>query len=452
MGTIGKAISLSGVTKLPRDDYGFYDRFKQIQERKKTQQPAYDPYKDFVKIDKTLQPAWANELSKLGSETIKKIQDVRAKNPNNQAEIVRIMQEEYNPKASAIISGNTNALDYMAGAISKGYADPEVLRSIATSQNIEDIQKAILAAQDPSVNVSPTGSFFGNAGTRYNIGKDLDFGTEDYNQILPPNQRNLGERTEIISRLGLNPKVKEDRIKQIASNPTFQRKVFYDNPQLRGAINSGQAEQIFIDEATKLLGSVPSEKLGTPTYRENDKPSQPEKVKEEKNKTKVSGNSVQTPNVRWEKYDNPDGDVVLTPKRTNLSNDPEITFTTASINDEGAVTEAKEQSLTGRVSGVIIKPNGRTIIKVTDDKGDTFNVGAASSTTNNLDKVKSVYDFTPQEVNTMIKSGGTLTGDVKNAKKSSAQKHPLPEGKPMRGKKGGIWYIWDENKGKYVQE
>ena len=415
MGTIGKAISLGAVTKLPRSDYGFYDRFKQIQERKKTQEPAYDPYKDFVKIDKTLQPAWANELSKLGSETIKKIQDARAKNPNNQAEIVRIMQEEYNPKASAIISGNTNALDYMAEAISKGYADQEVLRSIATSQNIEDIQKAILAAQDPNVSISPTGGFYGNAGTRYNTGKDLDFGTEDYNQILPPNQRNLGERTEIISRLGLNPKVKEDRIKQIAANPTFQRKVFYENPQLRGAINSGQAEQIFIDEATKLLGSVPSEKLGTPTYRENERVQKAKSV-EEKKKPNIRGNTVFNNNVRWEKYITPENKTILTPKRTNLQNDPEITFVSAAFNDDGEALSGQEKEVVGKVSEVVINPNGRTVIKVSTENG-LVNVGAASKTSNNLDKIKSVYDFTPQEVDAMIQSGESASGDVKTVKK-----------------------------------
>lgn len=31
-------------------------------------------------------------------------------------------------------------------------------------------------------------------------------------------------------------------------------------------------------------------------------------------------------------------------------------------------------------------------------------------------------------------------------------KYPLPAGRPRRGKKGGAWYVWDENTGTYIPE
>ena len=281
MGTIGKAISLGAVTKLPRSDYGFYDRFKQIQERKKTQEPAYDPYKDFVKIDKTLQPAWANELSKLGSETIKKIQDVRAKNPNNQAEIVRIMQEEYNPRASAIISGNTNALDYMTNALTKGYASQKVIHAIATGQSLDDIAKIISDEGDSRVKIDATGSFYGNAGSRYNPDKDKDtvFGDSDYEAPVFGKPQRVGETEVIIPERKLRQSSYESRVNKVSKDPSFRGMVYnYATPEMRRIIDQNpdapEAQQLFRQAAEGQLQQVEKVKYGTPHYNEISRPRQ----------------------------------------------------------------------------------------------------------------------------------------------------------------------------------
>lgn len=65
---------------------------------------------------------------------------------------------------------------------------------------------------------------------------------------------------------------------------------------------------------------------------------------------------------------------------------------------------------------------------------------------------KILSDRAPQEIQNYI--GRDIGGDGVKAtgKEKSKPKYPLPKGKPARGKKNGVWYIWDETTGQYVQE
>lgn len=451
---VGTGISFSG--RAPTFE-GLIGRGLSARQQRKG---GIDKYEFDLKEASKLLPYYSNQYINKGVEFAKEYQEKREQYGADKAQ--QMMAERFQKvygEMAAIVQNNTEAKNHLdapsKGMIGYGMED---LRRNVMNPDTPDSEWLKLNLPGYGVYAGAQGTF---KGTQYKQ-EDLDklFRDSNYQRTAFGSTKttDIGSTRQIIQPLAYKDELVSNFVSRIKENPDALRtfvlgneaafknhpvlkNVFSDDDKLRNeAIDIG-----LLDFAKKLM--TPSESI---VYR-NIPTAQPTAA-ERKAQTKVSGNTLSNANVRWQKYVTPEGDITLTPSRTNPAGNASDKWgalvtkyqhkgkTYDNIDDfyaknafatdeEGAAAwkEAKEIKAPGIIVGSLVttklkKGKGDTFdskIVIADKDGKHHTIPAAvvidGTTINNLDHIKDEYDFTPHDVNQMIKSGGSIASNIGTA-------------------------------------